>query len=57
MNEKSPTFIAAVPPALQGEPRFEVKFFINANKQLVISVFDIKMNQIINEQQTVITLS
>jgi len=57
MNENQPTFINADPPAAQGEPRFEVKFFINPNKQLVLSVYDIKVSKAILDQIPVVKLS
>lgn len=41
MNEKSPTFLLADPPAAVGEPRFEVEFHVDANKRLTITVRDI----------------
>jgi molecular chaperone DnaK len=40
LNEKSPTFIKAEPPAKKDEPRFPAKFTIDGNKRLCITVFD-----------------
>ncbi len=40
INEKSPTFIKAEPPAKKGEPRFPVRFSIDGNKRLCITVTD-----------------
>ena len=57
MNENSPTFIQANPPAVVGEGRFEVKFFINPNKQLALSVYDINISTIILDQTQVVKLS
>lgn len=41
MNENNPTFLVADPPASQGEPRFEVEFFVDAQKRLVINARDL----------------
>jgi molecular chaperone DnaK len=57
MNENSPTFIQANPAAEQGDPRFEVKFLINQHKQLVLSVYDIKISKIILDQIPVVKLA
>lgn len=40
LNEKSPTFINAQPPAMKDDARFPTKFSIDGNKRLCISVFD-----------------
>jgi molecular chaperone DnaK (HSP70) len=37
MNEQSPTFLIADPPAEQGEARFEVEFNIDGNKRLTLT--------------------
>ncbi|MCE1255064.1 MAG: Hsp70 family protein, partial [Anaerolineae bacterium] len=57
MNEQSPTFIEARPPAIQGEARFEANFYVGSNKQLLISVIDLQSGQSICDRQAVITLS
>ena len=57
MNEHSPTFIEAKPPALQGMARFEVQFYISDQKQLLITVFDIQTGKTIIERKPVISLS
>jgi len=41
MNEHNPTFIEADPPARRGEPRFAVTFRVDAQKRLLVTVFDI----------------
>ncbi|WP_299024764.1 Hsp70 family protein [uncultured Thermanaerothrix sp.] len=41
MNEANPTFLVAEPPAAQGEPRFEVEFYVDANKRLMINARDL----------------
>ncbi len=40
VNQKSPTFIKADPPAKKGEARFPVRFTIDGNKRLCMTVFD-----------------
>ncbi len=40
VNEKSPTFIHAEPPAKRGEPRFPVQFTIDGSKRLCVTVRD-----------------
>ena len=57
MNENQLTFIEAFPPALQGEPRFEVKFYINQNKQLLVSVVDLKRDCMVLDRTPVVKLS
>lgn len=42
INEHAPTFLNADPPAVAGEPRFEVTFGIDGNKRLLISARDLK---------------
>ena len=57
MNENSLLFINAAPAIEQIEPRFEISFYINQNKQLIISVYDIKMDKKILDQELVVKLS
>ena len=47
MNEQNQTFLTADPPAMRGEARFEVEFFIDENKRLTINARDIKTGQLI----------
>jgi molecular chaperone DnaK (HSP70) len=42
VNEKSPSFVRASPPAVRGEKRFPVSFTIDSNKRLCVSVRDLK---------------
>jgi len=41
LNEDSPTFLAADPPATPGEDRFRLDFRIDAAKRLTVSAFDL----------------
>jgi molecular chaperone DnaK (HSP70) len=40
MNEHTPTFVHADPPAKKEDPRFATRFFIDGNKRLCMTVFD-----------------
>jgi molecular chaperone DnaK len=42
INEKSLPFIPADPPAMRGEPRFEILISIDASRELLISARDIR---------------
>lgn len=57
MNEHSPTFLRADPPAEAGEPRFEVEFSIDANKRLLLSARDIKNNRLVMKDCPVVKLT
>ncbi len=57
INEHSPTFLTAEPPAAKGEPRFDVEFGIDANKRLLITVCDLKSNRLIMRDHPVVRLT
>ncbi len=57
MNEESPTFLMAEPPAQQGEPRFEVEFHIDENKRLVINARDLKSGRLTHQHYPVVKLT
>ena len=57
VNEHSPTFLQADPPALRGEPRFEVEFGIDANKRLLITARDLKTKRLMYRNHPVVKLS
>jgi hypothetical protein len=57
VNEKNPTFIPAYPPALQGEPRFEVWFMIDATRGLRVSARDLRTGQMAVENVVITKLS
>ncbi|MBI4928992.1 MAG: Hsp70 family protein [Anaerolineae bacterium] len=56
MNEHSPTFLPANPPAVQGEARFEVEFNIDYNKRLTVTARDIQTGQLIYNDYPVVKL-
>jgi len=57
MNEKSPTFLTADPPAKQGEARFEVAFGIDGNKRLLITSRDIVTGRMTHRDYPVVKLT
>jgi molecular chaperone DnaK (HSP70) len=57
INETSPTFLNAQPPASKGEPRFEVEFGIDANKRLLITARDLKQNRVVLRNHAVVKLT
>jgi molecular chaperone DnaK (HSP70) len=57
VNEQSPTFLSADPPARQGEPRFEVEFGIDGNKRLLITARDLKTKRITHREHPVVKLT
>ncbi|MBM3836670.1 MAG: Hsp70 family protein [Verrucomicrobia bacterium] len=56
INEQSPTFLRAKPPAQQGEPRFAVEFGIDAHKRLLITARDLKTGQVAFRDHPVVKL-
>jgi molecular chaperone DnaK (HSP70) len=57
INESSPTFLTADPPARQGEPRFQVEFGIDGNKRLLITARDLKTEQLTYRDYPVVKLT
>lgn len=57
VNEASPTFLAADPPARRSEARFEVEFGIDANKRLLVSARDLRTGRMVLRDHAVIRLS
>jgi molecular chaperone DnaK (HSP70) len=57
VNEHSPTFLHADPPAEKGEPRFEVEFHIDGNKRLLITARDLRTKKITHRNHPVIRLT
>jgi hypothetical protein len=41
LNEDSPTFLEAEPPARAGTDRFRLEFRVDQQKRLVVSAFDL----------------
>jgi hypothetical protein len=57
MNEHSPTFLVADPPAQQGEGRFQIEFNIDGNKRLLITATDLKTGRITHRDYPVVKLT
>jgi molecular chaperone DnaK len=58
LNEHSPTFLTAEPPAeAQGEGRFRVEFNIDQNKRLLITATDIKTGRVTHKNFPVVKLT
>lgn len=56
MNEHAPLFIAASPPAMRNESRFEISFSLDTNKRLLITARDTKTGQFVMKDQPVVRL-
>ncbi len=57
VNEHSPTFLTAEPPADKGEARFEVAFGIDANKRLLVTARDLRTGRLVLKDQPVVKLT
>jgi molecular chaperone DnaK len=57
MNEHTPTFLQADPPAKQSEARFEVEFNIDTNKRLLMTVRDILTGKLTYQDFPVVKLT
>jgi molecular chaperone DnaK (HSP70) len=57
INEQTPTFLVADPPAKQGEARFEVEFGIDGNKRLLITARDLRTGRLTHKDYPVVKLT
>jgi molecular chaperone DnaK (HSP70) len=57
MNENNPTFLMAEPPASAGEARFEVEFYIDANKRLILTAQDLLTGKLSLSRAPVVKLT
>lgn len=57
INEETPTFLDAEPPANQGEACFGVEFGIDANKRLLVTATDLRSKQTVLKDYPVVKLS
>jgi molecular chaperone DnaK (HSP70) len=57
LNEDSPTFLNADPPASPGTDRFRLDFRIDASKRLTVSAFDLKRKVWVLDGQPVVRLA
>ena len=51
-----PVYLAASPPAVKGEPRFELTFTINENRCLCVTVRDLATNRLLKKNEEIHTL-
>ncbi|MBM3266662.1 MAG: Hsp70 family protein [Candidatus Sericytochromatia bacterium] len=56
INEHSPTFLEAEPPAREGETRFEVAFAVDAQKRLLVTVRDLRRDRLTHRDFPVVRL-
>jgi molecular chaperone DnaK (HSP70) len=57
INERTPTFLVADPPAERGEARYEVEFGVDANKRLVVTARDLKTGRLTHRDYPVVKLT
>ena len=57
LNEGSPTFLEAKPPAQAGKERFRLDFRVDAQKRLTVSAFDLERRIWVLDDQPVVRLS
>lgn len=56
MNEDHPTFLVADPPAIKGQSRFSIEFYIDANKRLTLTARDLQTGKLLFNQYPVVKL-
>src|SRR5208337_709775 len=52
----TPVYLAASPPAVKGEPRFELAFTIDAGRNLCVTVRDLGTNRLLKKDEALHTL-
>lgn len=57
VNEGSPTFLPADPPAFKGEERFLVKFKVDSNKRLLLTARDLRTGRLTHLDYPVVKLT
>lgn len=57
LNEDSPTFLEADPPATAGQDRFRLDFRIDAQRRLTVSAFDLEHKIWVLDRQPVVRLA
>ncbi|HVX44189.1 MAG TPA: Hsp70 family protein [Mycobacteriales bacterium] len=57
LNEGSPTFLLAEPPATAGQARFRVEFGIDGNKRLLLTAHDLTTNRVTHQDYPVVKLT
>ncbi|MDQ0578331.1 Hsp70 family protein [Streptomyces rishiriensis] len=57
LNEDSPTFLEADPPATGGEDRFRLEFRIDGHKRLTVTAYDLHRQTLVLDRQPVVRLA
>jgi hypothetical protein len=57
LNEKSPTFLKADPPAREGEDTFAVSFAVDGNKHLLVTARDLRSDKLVMKDYPVVKLT
>jgi molecular chaperone DnaK (HSP70) len=57
INEQTPTFLLAEPPAAAGQPRFRVEFGIDGNKRLLLTAYDLTTGRVTHRDYPVVKLT
>ncbi|MGP4009381.1 Hsp70 family protein, partial [Streptomyces sp. 4N124] len=57
LNEDSPTFLEADPPATAGEDRFRLEFRVDAHKRLTVTAYDLRRQTLVLDRQPVVRLA
>jgi hypothetical protein len=57
VNGGIPVYLTAVPPAVKGEPRFELTFTIDAARSLCVTVRDRATNRLLKKDEAIHTLT
>lgn len=57
VNEQCPAFLEASPPAQKGVPRFELTFFLDNKKQLLVTARDILTGSLVKKEDPIVQLS
>jgi hypothetical protein len=56
VNERTPTLLIASPPATRGEPRFELTFTIDGERQLCLTARDVQTGELVKRNTSVYRL-
>jgi molecular chaperone DnaK len=57
VNERTPTLLVASPPAARGEPRFELTFMIDGDRQLCLTARDVLTGDVVKRDVPVYRLT
>jgi molecular chaperone DnaK (HSP70) len=57
VHERCPVFLTASPPIKKGEPRFEVTFFLDGTKQILITARDVVSGQLVRENDPIVRIT